>query len=307
MNQSTTSNPSFTNNSSDSTSLSPLVASDAQPVAPADSSVPKIAKRRSKSTPIASARNAAATNVVAKTDARCRHYTFTGRRCRLAVLDPVSGLCFRHIGRQFQLTDQDLSSAFGSLSRLNSASGIYAFLTQVAVLLVQNRISTKRAAVLSYLGQTLLRALPAIEAELQSEEPQIVFDLPRPKRDDPVDPDPPVTSREEKTHSCLATSVPDSSSSPLSPNPSSPDSTSTNEMPASTTPPHLLPGFGKPANWDALIPKGRALSRRHTAASIPAENEARSNGRANAALAPSNAGSPNSEARGRGAIHRALL
>ena len=97
---------------------------------------------------------------------RCRHYTSSGRRCRLPVLDAPSGLCFRHVGRQFHVADEDLSPAFvGLLSGFRSAARIHAFLTQLTVLLVQNRVSTRRAAILAYLGQTLLRTLPAIDQQ----------------------------------------------------------------------------------------------------------------------------------------------
>jgi hypothetical protein len=93
---------------------------------------------------------------------RCRHFTATGRQCRLAILDRASGLCFRHVGRQFLASgDEDLSPAFlGLLSGFQSASRIHDFVTQVTVLLVQNRISTRRAAILAYLAQILLRTLP---------------------------------------------------------------------------------------------------------------------------------------------------
>ena len=142
----------------------------------------------------------------AKSD-RCRHYTATGRRCRLTVLDPTSGLCFRHVGRQFQPTDEDLSPAFvGLLSGFQSASRIHDFLTQLTVLLVQNRISTRRAAILAYLGQTLLRTLPAINDELEPVE-QIIFDLPRPKRDDDVSPERAYVNRMAELHARVSTPV----------------------------------------------------------------------------------------------------
>lgn len=64
-----------------------------------------------------------------------------------------------------------------------------AFSRNSPLLLVQNRIGTRRAAILAYLGQTLLRTLPAIELELESEKPQFIFDLPRPKRDDDISPE----------------------------------------------------------------------------------------------------------------------
>jgi hypothetical protein len=130
---------------------------------------------------------AAPQSILAQKDDRCRHYTAKGRRCRLAVLDPASGLCFRHVGRQFlSSAGEDLSPAFlGLLSGFQSASQIHAFVTQVTVLLVQNRLSTRRAAVLAYLAQILLRTLPAIDLELHPAAHQddqndnsIVLDIP---------------------------------------------------------------------------------------------------------------------------------
>lgn len=145
---------------------------------------------------MASARKPAAAKNPAKSEDRCRHYTATGRRCRLAVLDPASGLCFRHVGLQFQPSDEDLLPAFGGLlSKLLSACGIHDFLSQLTVLLVQNRISTRRAAILAYLGQILLRTLPAIQGELEPAEPQIIFDLPCPKRDDDISPERAMVNR----------------------------------------------------------------------------------------------------------------
>ena len=87
----------------------------------------------------------------------------------MAISDPQSSLCFRHVGRQFQPSDEDLSSAFaGLLSGFQSPSRIHAFLTQVTVLLVQNRVSTRRAA---------------------------IFDVPRPDRDDDISPERAMVNR----------------------------------------------------------------------------------------------------------------
>ncbi|HEV2195021.1 MAG TPA: hypothetical protein VGR55_05545 [Candidatus Acidoferrum sp.] len=208
MNQQST-NSSFTNNSSASSNLAPLVTPGSpQPkeAAATDAPLPKAVTRRSKSTAIANERKATA---VAKNEDRCRHYTSTGRRCRLGVLDPASGLCFRHVGLQFQPSDEDLLPAFGGLlSKLQSACGIHDFLSQLTVLLVQNRISTRRAAILAYLGQTLLRTLPAIEEELQPEQPPFVFDLPRPKRDDDISPERAFVEKMSKYHTSLKEAPP---------------------------------------------------------------------------------------------------
>lgn len=183
-------NSSFTNNSSAISTVSPAATPAANPAAPAETHLAKAATRKSQSPAKANASKAALPNKNAnRNDDRCRHYTAAGRRCRHTVLDRASGLCFRHMGRPFQPTDEDLSSAFVGLSGFQSAVEIHSFLAQLTVLLVQNRVSTRRAAILAYLGQLLLRTLNAVGEELEPEEPQFIFDLPRPKRDDDISPE----------------------------------------------------------------------------------------------------------------------
>src|SRR5690242_14742556 len=159
-------NSSFTNNSSAISTVSPAATPAANPAAPAETPLAKAATRKPQSPAKANARKAALPNKNAnKNDDRCRHYTVAGRRCRHTVLDRASGLCFRHMSRSFQPSDEDLSSAFVGLSGFQSAVEIHSFLAQLTVLLVQNRVSTRRAAILAYLGQMLLRALQAADEE----------------------------------------------------------------------------------------------------------------------------------------------
>lgn len=49
-------------------------------------------------------------------------------------------------------------------------------------LLAADKISP-RGVVMAYTCSLLLRTLPAIGDELEPEQPQVIFDLPRPKRD----------------------------------------------------------------------------------------------------------------------------
>ena len=175
MNQQTA-NSSFTNHSSVTSTLPP----HATPATPAETPLAKVTTRESQSPAKANAHKAALTN---KNDDRCRHYTAAGRRCRHIVLDRASGLCFRHMSRPFQPTDEDLSSAFVGLAGFQSAVEIHSFVAQLTVLLVQNRVSARRAAILAYLGQLLLRTRQAVDVELNPENGQIIFDLPRPKSD----------------------------------------------------------------------------------------------------------------------------
>jgi hypothetical protein len=119
--------------------------------------------------------------------AKCTHFTARGRRCRLRALR--SGLCFRHAALQIQPAqpvDVDLSADFLiQLDDLQSADQINQFLAKLLILVVQNRISARRAAVLAYITNQLLRTLPAIAKEEDAKPTQIIFDMPGPDRDKP--------------------------------------------------------------------------------------------------------------------------
>ena len=120
---------------------------------------------------------------------RCQHRTRTGRRCRHSVSDAAAGLCSKHVqSRRKYREEADLTAVLvGQLTQLNSASDINQVLSNLFRLLTQDRIAARRAAVLAYIGNLLLRTLPAIEHGLNpqsDDEPQeIIIDLPRPKRD----------------------------------------------------------------------------------------------------------------------------
>jgi hypothetical protein len=121
-------------------------------------------------------------------DAKCSHFTARGRRCRLRALRS-GGLCFRHAALQIQPAqpvDVDLSADFLiQLDDLHSADQINQFLAKLLILVVQNRISARRAAVLAYITNQLLRTLPAIAKEEDAKPTQIIFDMPGPDRDKP--------------------------------------------------------------------------------------------------------------------------
>jgi hypothetical protein len=124
---------------------------------------------------------------------RCKHQTASGRRCLLRVSDAQSPLCFRHthlLHKQLDLTDLAAELA-GELVEFKSAAEINHVLSRLLILLSQSRISPRRAAVIAYIGNLLLRTIPAIEQELQQQlnpggndsGPVIIIDVPRPKRD----------------------------------------------------------------------------------------------------------------------------
>jgi len=124
--------------------------------------------------------------------ARCQHRTVTGRRCRLAVVHPSSGLCFRHAFLRSKLGEEaDLRTALaGDLPDFTSAEQINAFLSKLILLLSENRVSPRRAAVIAYVGSLLLRSLPLVQWERSggaddSDSPKVIVDfgdLPRPNR-----------------------------------------------------------------------------------------------------------------------------
>ena len=55
--------------------------------------------------------------------------------------------------------------------------------------MTKGRVSPRRAAVLAYITNQLLHSPVAAEKELADEESHILFDLPRPKRDDDISPE----------------------------------------------------------------------------------------------------------------------
>jgi len=76
-----------------------------------------------------------------------------------------------------------------------SAIPINDFLARLLLLLAENKISPRRAAVLAYITNQLLRTLPAIGRELNpTADPnapaQIIFDMPSPERDREPQPEP---------------------------------------------------------------------------------------------------------------------
>ncbi len=122
---------------------------------------------------------------------QCSRHTKQGTRCRLPALDANRGLCFRHVGLQAHEADSgDLSAdLLAELDNLQSAEQVNLFLSRLLEVLTKNRISTKRAAVLTYICSQLLRSMSAIDRELKTDDdsPQIIIDIPRPSRE-PVDP-----------------------------------------------------------------------------------------------------------------------
>jgi hypothetical protein len=120
----------------------------------------------------------------------CQHRSLTGRHCRLPISDAESGLCTKHAAaRQKDLDQADLAaSLIGDNQEFRSAVAINHSLGELYKLQARNRITPRRAAVMAYTANLLLRTLPAIEKELHPEDEGEPFrvdfgDIPRPPRE----------------------------------------------------------------------------------------------------------------------------
>jgi hypothetical protein len=119
--------------------------------------------------------------------ARCNHRFPNGMRCRLFAFGSLP-FCPKHT-EPAAMPPPDpaeiASTLTANLDDFTSAAQINDFLSRLLLLLAQDKISTRRAAVLAYITNQLLRTLPAIAKEENSEPTQIIFDMPGPDRDRP--------------------------------------------------------------------------------------------------------------------------
>jgi hypothetical protein len=95
------------------------------------------------------------------TDTRCCFRFANGKRCRHMVIDSGFGLCFQHAKLKLDRREvADLSAALlgEKPNGLHTVEEINDLLYNVIRLLAQNRISPRRAAVLTYACRLLLRS-----------------------------------------------------------------------------------------------------------------------------------------------------
>jgi hypothetical protein len=128
------------------------------------------------------------TTITSSTAFHCQYRSSSGRRfCRMAISDPDSGLCVKHAALlQRDLDQADLAaSLIGDIQEFRSAADINHSLGELYKLQARNKITPRRAAVLAYTGNLLLRALPAIALETNPARDfrNIIIDMPRPDRD----------------------------------------------------------------------------------------------------------------------------
>ena len=101
------------------------------------------------------------------TSARCQHQFENGTRCRLSVLSTNSAFCPRHarLGQNQPVEEDFRAKLLKGSQDFQTAQGINFALGNLYDLVAQNRISTRRAAVLAYISSLLLRSLPAIDTD----------------------------------------------------------------------------------------------------------------------------------------------
>ena len=121
--------------------------------------------------------------------ARCTHRFANSRRCRL-FSNADSAFCTNHARLPENQTEPADTAAFltADLKEFRSAIPINDFLARLLLLLAEQKISPRRAAVLAYITNQLLRTLPAIDRELNPKEDpdapaEIIVDMRHPERD----------------------------------------------------------------------------------------------------------------------------
>jgi hypothetical protein len=110
-----------------------------------------------------------------------------------------SGLCSRHFlplvvaSAQHPSDFTDLSEdLLPGHTHFSSSEDLRDFLSRLLIETTKGRVSPRRAAVLAYITNQLLHSHCVVqkeEKELDNQSQPIIFDLPRPKRDRPEDPE----------------------------------------------------------------------------------------------------------------------
>jgi len=123
----------------------------------------------------------------ANDSSRCQHRFANGQRCRLLASGSETHYCHRHAKLpENQREPADLAATLTTgLGEFTSAAPINDFLSRLLLLLAQNRISPRRAAVLAYITNQLLRTLSAMEQEAAANDRKntpvkVIWDLPCP-------------------------------------------------------------------------------------------------------------------------------
>jgi hypothetical protein len=113
--------------------------------------------------------------------ARCQFRFSNRKRCRMSTRN-YDHFCPSHAkAQQIAATATELTA---NLDKFKSVEELHDFLSRLLLLLAQNKISPRRAAVLAYITNQLLRTITEIQSQADAaakKKPiQIVIDVPRP-------------------------------------------------------------------------------------------------------------------------------
>ena len=97
------------------------------------------------------------------TSERSQHRTRTGRQCRSLVADANSSFCAVHAASEPGDSEDFVVALTERACRFQNAQGINYSLGALYTLLAQGRISPRRASVLAYISNLLIRSLTAID------------------------------------------------------------------------------------------------------------------------------------------------
>ena len=105
------------------------------------------------------------------TDTRCQHRYANQKRCRLSTARHDTRFCLHHL-KFYQPSEVAAALTLaltkeGAAPELKSPEALNDFLSRLLLLLAQNKISPRRAAVLGYLTNQLLRTIHAIDQKAQ--------------------------------------------------------------------------------------------------------------------------------------------
>jgi hypothetical protein len=102
---------------------------------------------------------------------RCTHTTPSGRRCRSSASSLESQFCRRHLPK-----DDPAAALVRDLQDFRSVSDVTVFLSRLLGVLSRDEISTRRAAVLSYVAISLMHALRSLQREHETVAGTTKFD-----------------------------------------------------------------------------------------------------------------------------------
>jgi len=102
-------------------------------------------------------------------DHQCQQVTSDGRRCRMSRMKGHPSLCFVHAQRQQHILDPQrvATELLGPFQDLKTTNAVNHALGSLFLMVAQNRIPPRNAAILAYIGQLLLQSLRPVESEIK--------------------------------------------------------------------------------------------------------------------------------------------